>query len=113
MIVVRRRCRQPHPLGPVPAVALHAAVLAFGVGYFDDAADVPGEPVLFFALCGSVEWDGAVRLGLPVLRAARAQHFDPPARRSGPWIRSSAVRISACCGAAIARVGCPRVNMNV
>ncbi len=27
--------------------ACDAAVSAFGAGYFDDAADVPGEPVLY------------------------------------------------------------------
>lgn len=48
-----------------------AAVTAFGCGYFDDAADVPGQPVLFYLLRGSWDEDkGVVRLtkeytGLP------------------------------------------------
>jgi hypothetical protein len=36
-------------------------VSAFGAGYFDDAADVPGQPVLHFGLRGKFR-DGEVEL---------------------------------------------------
>ena len=38
-----------------------SAVSAFGAGYFDDAGDVPGQPVLMFVLRG--RWDGAASDG--------------------------------------------------
>jgi len=41
-------------LAPEPDLALSA----FGAGFFDDAADVPGEPVLLFTLSGKVDAPG-------------------------------------------------------
>ncbi len=58
----RAAAAQTNPIRWALSLRCGAAASAFGAGYFDDAADVPGEPVLFLALRGSVERDGTVRL---------------------------------------------------
>jgi hypothetical protein len=45
---------QTNPIRWSLSLCAGAAVSAFGAGYFDDAADVPGQPVLHFGLRGTV-----------------------------------------------------------
>jgi hypothetical protein len=53
---------------------------AFGAGYFDDAADVPGTPVLFFALRGHFRPEDAT-VELVKVRA-------PPSPATRPFLDS-------------------------
>ena len=66
-------------------------VSAFGAGYFDDAADVPGTPVLFFALRGNFRPDDAT---LELVKVApvtpHPSHFSH--RRPTPPHRHTALR---------------------
>jgi hypothetical protein len=52
---------QTNPIRWSLSLCAGAAVSAFGAGYFDDAADVPGQPVLHFGLRGAFR-DGEVEL---------------------------------------------------
>ncbi len=52
---------QTNPIRWSLSLCAGAAVSAFGAGYFDDAADVPGQPVLHFGLKGAFR-DGEVEL---------------------------------------------------
>ena len=63
--IIASRCHVTQvPANPIcwSLTLLHpASVSAFGCGYFDDAGDVPGEPVLMYTLRG--EWTPAERAG--------------------------------------------------
>ena len=54
---------QTNPIRWALSLCGGAAVSAFGAGYFDDAGDVPGQPVLHYGLRGEFRaGDGAVEL---------------------------------------------------
>ncbi|MDP2439104.1 MAG: SDR family oxidoreductase [archaeon] len=88
-------------MGPSPpASSLPASsMLIFGSGYFDDSADVPGKPLLFFTLKGEVPATGEVLItktyeaGLSSdvhYRAVLSHDASPSWSLSGSWENPSA-----------------------
>jgi hypothetical protein len=77
---------QTNPIRWSLSLCAGAAVSAFGAGYFDDAADVPGQPVLHFGLRGTFR-DGEVELVKvcvvsPLFSHSRCDPSSPPPGRS-------------------------------
>lgn len=83
------------PVNPVMwALSLtRASQTAFGCGFFDDAGDIPGSPVLFYTLRGSIDAEGSVKLQKiychPVSRALTVSYegaLEPSGRAlTGTW----------------------------
>jgi fatty acid CoA ligase FadD9 len=63
------------PTNPIRWALAVVGGCAFGAGYFDDAGDVPGQPVLHFSLFGTLGEDGRLKITKEYEQAADQQGY--------------------------------------